>query len=154
MFTILIYTSCELYYWTVQTIAAAIVVGIILHAGNHLACDFVRLERSSATDYALYLSDFGMPKPTYGDLVKGAEGITGILMIVLMAIAFTLATRHFRRGLIKLPKPFDRLTGFNAFWYSHHLLVFVYICLFIHGIKLYLVHQWYKQTVLNFYLLP
>ncbi|XP_057521923.1 respiratory burst oxidase homolog protein A-like [Amaranthus tricolor] len=137
-----------------KTIAAAIVVGIILHAGNHLACDFVRLERSSATDYALYLSDFGMPKPTYGDLVKGAEGITGILMIVLMAIAFTLATRHFRRGLIKLPKPFDRLTGFNAFWYSHHLLVFVYICLFIHGIKLYLVHQWYKQTTWMYLAVP
>lgn len=137
-----------------KTIAAAIVLGIILHVGNHLACDFVRLERSSPQDYARYLSDFGQPKPTYGDLVRGIEGITGILMVVLMIIAFTLATRYVRRGHIKLPKPFDRLTGFNAFWYSHHLLIIVYICLFIHGIELYLVHKWYKKTTWMYLAVP
>lgn len=137
----------KFYCWITQTIAAAIVVGVILHAGNHLACDFPRLERSSPQDYARYLSDFGTPKPTYGEIVRSIEGITGVIMVVLMAIAFVLATRYFRRGLIKLPKPFDRLTGYNAFWYSHHLLVIVYICLFIHGIKLYLVKKWYKMTV-------
>ena len=120
-----------------------------LHVGNHLTCDFVRLERSSPEDYKRYLSHyFGEIKPTYGDLVRGYEGITGIIMVVLMVIAFTLATRYFRRGLIRLPKPFDRVTGFNAFWYSHHLFVIVYICLFIHGIKLYLVHKWYLKTVI------
>ncbi|KNA16630.1 hypothetical protein SOVF_087510 isoform A [Spinacia oleracea] len=137
-----------------KTIAASIVLGIILHVGNHLACDFVRLERSSPQDYALYLIDFGKTKPTYGDLVRGVEGITGILMVVLMAIAFTLATRYFRRGDIKLPKPFDRLTGYNAFWYSHHLLIIVYICLIIHGIQLYLVHKWYKKTTWMYLAVP
>ncbi|XP_010676396.2 respiratory burst oxidase homolog protein A [Beta vulgaris subsp. vulgaris] len=137
-----------------KTIAAAIVVGVILHAGNHLACDFPRLERSSPQDYARYLSDFGTPKPTYGEIVRSIEGITGVIMVVLMAIAFVLATRYFRRGLIKLPKPFDRLTGYNAFWYSHHLLVIVYICLFIHGIKLYLVKKWYKMTTWMYIAIP
>ena len=28
-----------------------------------------------------------------------------------MTLAFTLATRWFRRSLVKLPKPFDKLTG-------------------------------------------
>lgn len=140
-----------------KTIAAAIVLGVILHVGNHLACDFVRLERSSPQDYARYLSDFGQTKPTYGELVRGVEGITGLLMVVLMAIAFTLATRYFRRGDVKLPKPyecFNRLTGFNAFWYSHHLLIIVYICLFIHGIKLYLVDKWYKKTTWMYLAVP
>lgn len=131
-----------------QTIAAAIVVGVILHVGNHLACDFPRLISSSEDDYHRYLSSsFGKHKPTYWDLVKGAEGITGILMVIFMAIAFILATRWFRRNLIKLPKPFDRLTGFNAFWYSHHLFVIVYILLIVHGILLFLVHKWYLKTV-------
>lgn len=131
-----------------QTIAAAIVVGVILHVGNHLACDFPRLISSSENDYQRYLSSsFGKHKPTYWDLVKGAEGITGILMVIFMAIAFILATRWFRRNLIKLPKPFDRLTGFNAFWYSHHLFVIVYILLIVHGILLFLVHKWYLKTV-------
>lgn len=131
-----------------QTIAAAIVIGVILHAGNHLACDFPRLIKVSEEVYEEYLHhDFGIHKPTYIDLVKGPEGVTGILMVICMAIAFTLATKWFRRSLIKLPKPFNRLTGYNAFWYSHHLFVIVYALLVIHGVFLYLVHKWYLKTV-------
>ncbi|GAY39201.1 hypothetical protein CUMW_042540 [Citrus unshiu] len=99
-------------------------------------------------------SSFGKHKPTYWDLVKGAEGITGILMVIFMAIAFILATRWFRRNLIKLPKPFDRLTGFNAFWYSHHLFVIVYILLIVHGILLFLVHKWYLKTTWMYLAVP
>ncbi|KAI6707178.1 hypothetical protein NL676_010140 [Syzygium grande] len=138
-----------------KTIAAAIVVGVILHVGDHLACDFVRLEHTSTSDYTRYLKDdFGNPKPTYFDLVKGPEGVTGILMVILMAVAFTLATRWFRRSLVKFPKPFDRLTGFNAFWYSHHLFVLVYILLIIHGVFLYLVHLWYRKTTWMYLAVP
>ncbi|KAH6761024.1 respiratory burst oxidase protein F [Perilla frutescens var. frutescens] len=138
-----------------KTIAAAIVVGIILHAGNHLACDFPRLINESDATYSLYMTDdFGSHKPEYIDLVKGVEGVTGILMLIFMIIAFTLATRWFRRSLIKFPKPFDRLTGYNAFWYSHHLFAFVYILLIIHGTFLYLVHHWYKKTTWMYLAVP
>ncbi|KAL1326492.1 hypothetical protein HN51_036594 [Arachis hypogaea] len=138
-----------------KTIAAAIVVGVILHAGDHLACDFPRLVRASEADYEKYLKGvFGDHKPSYLDIVKGIEGVTGILMVILMSIAFTLATKWFRRNLIKLPKPFSRLTGFNAFWYSHHLFVIVYVLLIIHGIKLYLVHKWYLKTTWMYLSIP
>ncbi|XP_022845462.1 respiratory burst oxidase homolog protein A-like [Olea europaea var. sylvestris] len=138
-----------------KTIAAGIVIGVILHAGNHLACDFPRLIHESDAKYKLYLSDdFGNHKPKYMDLVKGIEGVTGILMIIFMLVAFTLATRQFRRSLITLPKPFNRLTGYNAFWYSHHLFVLVYILLIIHGVFLYLVHKWYKKTTWMYLALP
>ncbi|KAI4315478.1 hypothetical protein L6164_028280 [Bauhinia variegata] len=136
-----------------KTIAAAIVIGIILHVGDHLACDFPRLVNSS--EYETYLKGvFGLHKPSYGDLAKGVEGVTGILMVILMAIAFTLATKWFRRNLIELPKPFRRLTGFNAFWYSHHLFVIVYVLLVIHGVKLYLVHKWYLKTTWMYLAVP
>ncbi|GAB2224656.1 hypothetical protein Drorol1_Dr00005421 [Drosera rotundifolia] len=137
-----------------KTIAAAILVGVILHAGDHLSCDFVRLERSSPTMYYNDLRDFGETKPSYWNLVRGYEGVTGILMVILMAVAFTLATKWFRRSLIKLPKPFDRLSGFNAFWYSHHLFVIVYILLIIHGEKLYMVHKWYEKTTWMYLAVP
>ncbi|XP_071919153.1 respiratory burst oxidase homolog protein A-like [Coffea arabica] len=138
-----------------KTIAAAIVIGVILHAGNHLACDFPRLINETDETYAHYFfNDFGQHKPQYLDLVRGIEGVTGILMLIFMAIAFTLATRWFRRSLVKLPKPFDRLTGFNAFWYSHHLFVVVYILLIIHGFFLYLVHKWYLKTTWMFLAVP
>ncbi|KAJ1408250.1 Riboflavin synthase-like beta-barrel, partial [Sesbania bispinosa] len=138
-----------------KAIAGAIVIGVILHAGDHLACDFPRLISSSEADYDKYLKGvFGDHKPSYGDLVKGVEGVTGVLIVVLMAIAFTLATKWFRRNLIKLPKPFSRLTGFNAFWYSHHLFVIVYVLLIIHGVKLYLVHKWYFKTTWMYLAVP
>uniref|UniRef100_A0A6N2K068 FAD-binding FR-type domain-containing protein n=1 Tax=Salix viminalis TaxID=40686 RepID=A0A6N2K068_SALVM len=138
-----------------KTIAAAIVIGVILHAGNHLACDFPKLINSSHDDYDLFLKDdFGAKKPSYASLARGAEGVTGILMVIIMAVAFTLATRWFRKSLIKFPKPFDRLTGFNAFWYSHHLFVIVYILLVIHGVCLYLVHKWYKKTTWMYLSVP
>ncbi|KAL5749994.1 hypothetical protein ACOSP7_024597 [Xanthoceras sorbifolium] len=138
-----------------KTIAAAIVVGVILHVGNHLACDFPRIINASEDAYGHHLSGyFGEDKPTYLDLVKGIEGVTGILMVIIMAVAFTLATRWFRRNLIKLPKPFDRLTGFNAFWYSHHLFVIVYILLIIHGVFLYMVHGWYLKTTWMYLAVP
>ncbi|XP_011022605.1 PREDICTED: respiratory burst oxidase homolog protein A isoform X2 [Populus euphratica] len=139
----------------IETIAAAIVIGVILHAGNHLACDFPKLINSSDRYYDQYLrNDFGGKKPSYAKLVRGPEGVTGILMVISMAIAFTLATRWFRRSLIKFPKPFDRLTGFNAFWYSHHLFVIVYILLIIHGVFLYLVHKWYKKSTWMYLSVP
>ncbi|XP_050219124.1 respiratory burst oxidase homolog protein E [Mercurialis annua] len=129
-----------------KIIATAIAIGVILHAGNHLLCDFPRLVHSSQTDFALIASDFHNKKPTYNDLITGVEGVTGISMVVLMAVAFTLATRQFRRNVVKLPAPFNRLTGFNAFWYSHHLLVVVYVLLLVHGTFLLLVHQWNQKT--------
>ncbi|VAH63657.1 unnamed protein product [Triticum turgidum subsp. durum] len=137
-----------------KTIAAAIVVGVILHAGNHLVCDFPRLIRSSEEMYAPLGIYFGETKPTYLALIKGVEGVTGIIMVVCMIIAFTLATRWFRRSLVKLPKPFDKLTGFNAFWYSHHLFAIVYVALIVHGQFLYLIRVWYRKSTWMYLAVP
>ncbi|KAL8160916.1 hypothetical protein V2J09_012405 [Rumex salicifolius] len=129
-----------------RMIAFAIVIGTVLHAGNHLVCDFPRLINSSPEKFSLIASSFNYKKPTYGELLTGIEGITGIAMVVLMVISFTLATGRFRRNIIKLPAPFNRLAGYNAFWYSHHLLGLVYVFLLIHGIFLFLVQSWKQKT--------
>lgn len=97
--------------------------------------------------YAPLERDFGKTKPSYLKLVRGPEGVTGILMVLCMLVAFTLATTWFRRSVVKFPKPFDKLTGYNAFWYSHHLFIIVYILLIIHGQFLYLIHHWWLKTV-------
>ncbi|XP_042479611.1 respiratory burst oxidase homolog protein A-like [Macadamia integrifolia] len=136
-----------------KSIAAAIVIGIILHVGDHLACDFPRLIRSSPTAYNMYLAaDFGSTKPTYNQIMAQLEPLTGVIMLILMAISFTLATTWFRRS--KLPKPFNKLTGFNAFWYSHHLFIIVYALLIIHGLYLYLEHVWYQKTTWMYIAIP
>ncbi|KAI5440003.1 hypothetical protein KIW84_025387 [Lathyrus oleraceus] len=94
-----------------KTIAAAIVIGVTVHVGNHLTCDFPRLANSSEDEYK-------------------------------------------KRNLIKLPKPFNSLTGFNAFWYSHHLFVIVYVLLNIHGINLCLVRERIHQTTWMYLVVP
>ncbi|CAI0627799.1 unnamed protein product [Linum tenue] len=130
-----------------KVIAIAIAIGVLVHGGNHLACDFPRLANASPEKFDLIASDFkGGERPTYGNLLGSVEGVTGISMVVLMAIAFTLATRQFRRNLVRLPSPLNRLTGFNAFWYSHHLLCFVYVMLFVHGTFLYFATKWYERN--------
>ena len=79
-------------------IATAIVVGITLHAGNHLACDFPRVIASGPEEYRLVAGALRASKPTYGRVISGVEGVTGIAMVVLMTVSFTLATHPFRKG--------------------------------------------------------
>ncbi|KAJ0981079.1 hypothetical protein J5N97_009334 [Dioscorea zingiberensis] len=129
-----------------KMIAMAIVIGILVHAGTHLSCDFPRVIRATPEQYAIVSRDFGAEKPTYKSLLTGVEGVTGIAMVVLMVISFTLATHPFRKNGGRLPYPLNKLTGFNAFWYSHHLLAVVYALLLVHGYFMFLVHRWYQRT--------
>ncbi|KAL5700510.1 NAD(P)H oxidase (H2O2-forming) [Ranunculus cassubicifolius] len=139
-----------------KVIATAIGVGVLLHGGAHLTCDFPRLIHATEDEYEPMKPYFGDDQPeNYWWFVKGVEGVTGIVMVVLMAISFTLATPWFRRNKLKnLPKPLQRLTGFNMFWYSHHLFVIVYVLLVIHGIFLFLSKEWYKKTTWMYLAVP
>lgn len=138
-----------------KVIAAGIAVGVGLHAGAHLTCDFPRLIHATEEEYEPMIPYFGEEQPpNYWWFVKGVEGWTGISIVVLMAIAFTLATPWFRRNKLNLPKPLKKLTGFNAFWYSHHLFVIVYALLIVHGIKLYLTKEWYHKTTWMYLAVP
>ncbi|KAJ6294407.1 hypothetical protein OIU76_022475 [Salix suchowensis] len=130
-----------------KVIAVGVAVGVGIHGISHLACDFPRLLRASEQKWELMQPFFGDQPTSYWHFVKSTEGVTGIIMVVLMAIAFTLATPWFRRSKLNLPTWLKKLTGFNAFWYSHHLFVVVYTLLVLHGYYLYLTHEWYKKTV-------
>ncbi|TVU24359.1 hypothetical protein EJB05_26791, partial [Eragrostis curvula] len=138
-----------------KVIAAGISVGAGLHVTSHLTCDFPRLLHATDAEYVPMIPFFGLPRPNnYWLLVKGTEGWTGLLMLVLMAVAFVLSTPWFRRGRLQLPGPLKRLTGFNAFWYSHHLFVVVYSLLIVHGHYLYLTHKWYNKSTWMYLVVP
>ncbi|XP_019429735.1 PREDICTED: respiratory burst oxidase homolog protein C-like isoform X2 [Lupinus angustifolius] len=137
-----------------KVIAVAVAIAVGIHGIYHLACDFPRLLHADSEKYKLMQPFFGDQPQNYWFFVKSWEGVTGIIMVVLMAIAFTLASPWFRRGRVKLPKPLDSLTGFNAFWYSHHLFIIVYALLIVHGIKLYLSKEWYKKTTWMYLAIP
>ncbi|PON81712.1 Respiratory burst oxidase [Trema orientale] len=138
-----------------KVIAVGIAVGVGLHAGAHLTCDFPRLLHATDEEYEPMEQFFGEERPNnYWWFVKGTEGWTGVVMVVLMAIAFTLAQPWFRRNRLNLPKTLKRLTGFNAFWYSHHLFVIVYVLFVVHGYYLYLSKKWYKKTTWMYLAVP
>lgn len=133
-----------------QVIATGIAVGVGLHVIPHLTCDFPRLLHSTDEEYEPMKRFFGHHPRDYEWFVRGTEGWTGITMLVLMAIAFTLANPMFRQNRLQLPKMIKRLTGYNAFWYSHHLFIIVYVLLIIHGTFVYLSKEWYHKTVSTF----
>ncbi|KAK4740745.1 hypothetical protein SAY87_024333 [Trapa incisa] len=138
-----------------KVIAVFITIGVGLHAIAHLTCDFPRLLHATPEEYEPMKPFFGEDQPSnYWWFVKGVEGVTGIIIVVLMAIAFTLATPWFRRNKLNVPKPFKRLTGFNAFWYSHHTFIIVYALLIVHGIELYLTKKWYQKTTWMYLAVP
>ncbi|TYJ11672.1 hypothetical protein E1A91_A11G293000v1 [Gossypium mustelinum] len=138
-----------------KVVAWGIAVGVGLHAGAHLTCDFPRLLHATDDEYEPMEQFFGEERPNnYWWFVKGTEGWTGVTMVVLMAIAYTLAQPWFRRNRLNLPKPIKKLTGFNAFWYSHHLFIIVYALFIVHGYYLYLSKKWYKKTTWMYLAVP
>ncbi|EPQ14735.1 Dual oxidase 1 [Myotis brandtii] len=55
-----------------------------------------------------------------GTLVHFA-GLTGVIMLLVLAIMYVFASHHFRR------------CSFRGFWLTHHLYILLYILLIIHG---------------------
>ncbi|XP_023635686.1 putative respiratory burst oxidase homolog protein G isoform X2 [Capsella rubella] len=140
-----------------KVIAVGITVGVGIHSVAHLACDFPRLIAATPERYMPLGKFFGEEQPkNYLHFVKSTGGITGLVMVLLMAIAFTLALPWFRRGKLekKLPRPLKKLASFNAFWYTHHLFIIVYILLVLHGYYLNLSKEWYKKTTWMYLAVP
>ncbi|XP_062091823.1 respiratory burst oxidase homolog protein B-like isoform X4 [Humulus lupulus] len=139
----------------IQVIATGIAIGVGIHVGAHLTCDFPRLLHATAEEYKPMKPIFGEERPNnYWWFLKGIKGWTGLVMLVLMAIPFTLAHRGFRRNMLNLPRTLRRFSGFNAFWYSHHLFVIVYVLLIVHGSHLYLSNKWYNKTTWMYLAVP
>ncbi|XP_057860986.1 respiratory burst oxidase homolog protein A isoform X2 [Cryptomeria japonica] len=138
-----------------KVIALGIVVGVILHGGSHLACDFPRIVNADRlTFFGTIAMDFGGQQPSYIEIMMTTEVLTGICMVLLMSVAFLLATPLSRRNILSLPWPLHRFTGFNAFWYSHHLFIIVYILLILHSILLFLAHDWIQKSTWMYLAVP
>ncbi|KAF5739868.1 hypothetical protein HS088_TW12G01079 [Tripterygium wilfordii] len=130
-----------------KVIALGIAIGVGIHALAHLTCDFPRILHATHQEYEPLQRFFDEEQPdNYWWFLRGTDGWTGIVMVVLMDVAYTLAQPWFRRNQLNLPQILKRLTGFNAFWYSHHLFVIVYVLFIVHGYYLYSYKKWYKKT--------
>nr|QVP25927.1 membrane-bound NADPH oxidase [Hordeum vulgare] len=136
-----------------KVVAGGVAVGVALHGVTHLT--FPRLLHASDEAYEPMKRYFGQTRvPDYWWFVRGVEGVTGVIMVVLMAVAYTLAHPRFRRSKLGAGNPLKRLSGFNMFWYTHHLFVVVYVALVVHGVCLYINRTWYKQTTWMYLAVP
>ncbi|XP_024385792.1 respiratory burst oxidase homolog protein B [Physcomitrium patens] len=137
-----------------KIVAGGIAAGVILHATCHITCDIPRFVEADKEKFFKYLGDDFDFQPTYSDILRMSVGYSGLIMVVLMILAFLLATHWFRQSLVKLPWPFHRLTGFNAFWYSHHLFAIVYAFLLLHGSKLLLPNSILERSTWIYIAVP
>ncbi|KAG7021547.1 Respiratory burst oxidase-like protein F, partial [Cucurbita argyrosperma subsp. argyrosperma] len=134
-----------------KLVAGGIAVGVILHGGTHLVCDFPRISNCDKSIFQRTIaSRFNYHQPSYLEILSTTETLTGIIMVTLMAIAFLLATKWPRRKSASLPRSIQHVTGYNTFWYSHHLFVFVYALLIVHSIFLFLTDKATEKTVSHF----
>ncbi|CAI0548558.1 unnamed protein product [Linum tenue] len=130
-----------------KVISVAVAVASLAHTVAHVACNYPLLASCPGPRFeALVGSAFGHRQPTYAGLMEHSISVTGVLMDLIMAFSFTLATHSFRRNVVKLPGMFHNLAGFNAFWYAHHLLAVAYVLLFLHGWFLLTDKPWYQKT--------
>lgn len=138
-----------------KVMAVGITTGVFIHGVVHLSCDFPRIVSCPDPKFMATIGrGFHYRKPTYQNLITSTVGLTGIIIVFLMAFSFTLATHSFRRNVVKLPWPLHKLAGFNAFWYAHHLFIAVYTLLIIHSIFIYLTQEWYEKTAWMYMAIP
>ena len=104
-------------------VAAAILIFSLTHVSAHI-CDFTRLV--SAEDdkikacFGDRLGNFPeYPQERLRHLFKSRSGITGLIMLSCLMIAY--------------PLTLIRRKNFNTFWYAHHLLILMLIALCVHG---------------------
>lgn len=140
-----------------NVVAVGIAVGVGLHILPHLICNFPRLLHAADAQYAPLAQYFSTSRnwrpPSYWWFLRGTEGWTGLTMLALMVIVFTLALPSLRHRMISEPFRCPR-AGFNAFWYSHHMFVVVYTLLIVHGHFLYLTQKWYKKSTWMYLAMP
>uniref|UniRef100_A0A7N4PVT1 NAD(P)H oxidase (H2O2-forming) n=1 Tax=Sarcophilus harrisii TaxID=9305 RepID=A0A7N4PVT1_SARHA len=107
-------------------IAMAAVILAILHSAGHvvnvyifsvsplsvLSCIFPNVFVNDGSNYH---------KRSFLPFSSSSLGMTGVLLLVVLAIMYVFASHHFRRR------------SFRGFWLTHHLYILFYILIIIHG---------------------
>ncbi|XP_040602121.1 dual oxidase 1 isoform X2 [Mesocricetus auratus] len=109
-----------------RLIASTAIVLTVLHSAGHvvnvylfsisplsvLSCLFPGLFHDDGSEF---------PQKYYWWFFQTVPGLTGVLLLLALAIMYVFASHHFRRR------------SFRGFWLTHHLYIFLYILLIIHG---------------------
>uniref|UniRef100_A0A669PIF0 NAD(P)H oxidase (H2O2-forming) n=1 Tax=Phasianus colchicus TaxID=9054 RepID=A0A669PIF0_PHACC len=99
---------------------------IVLHTAGHLVNVYIfsvtPLSVLSCLFSSVFMNDGSqLPQKYYWWFFQTIPGMTGVLLLIILAVMYVFATHHFRR------------VSFQAFWITHHLYVLLYVLVIIHG---------------------
>ncbi|XP_017401018.1 dual oxidase 1 [Cebus imitator] len=109
-----------------RLIASTAIVLTVLHSVGHvvnvylfsisplsiLSCLFPGLFHDDGSEF---------PQKYYWWFFQTVPGLTGVVLLLVLAIMYVFASHHFRR------------CSFRGFWLTHHLYILLYVLLIIHG---------------------
>ncbi|XP_036761294.2 dual oxidase 2 isoform X5 [Manis pentadactyla] len=107
-------------------IAMAAVVLAILHSAGHVVNVYIfsvsPLSLLACIFPTVFVNDGSkLPQNFYWWFFQTVPGMTGVLLLLVLAIMYVFASHHFRRR------------SFRGFWLTHHLYILLYVLLIIHG---------------------
>ncbi|KAI5936698.1 Dual oxidase 2 [Manis javanica] len=107
-------------------IAMAAVVLAILHSAGHVVNVYIfsvsPLSLLACIFPTVFVNDGSkLPQKFYWWFFQTVPGMTGVLLLLVLAIMYVFASHHFRRR------------SFRGFWLTHHLYILLYVLLIIHG---------------------
>uniref|UniRef100_A0A8C3RPS0 NAD(P)H oxidase (H2O2-forming) n=1 Tax=Chelydra serpentina TaxID=8475 RepID=A0A8C3RPS0_CHESE len=107
-------------------LAMAALIFSILHTGGHVVNVYIfsvsPLSILSCLFSNVFMDDGSqMPEKYYWWFFETVPGMTGVLLLVILAVMYVFASHYFRR------------ISFRGFWITHHLYVLLYIMVIVHG---------------------
>ncbi|XP_023790135.1 dual oxidase 2-like [Cyanistes caeruleus] len=107
-------------------IAMAALIFSVLHTAGHIVNVYIFSVTPLSVLSCLFSNVFTddgsqLPQKYYWWFFQTVPGMTGVLLLVVLAVMYVFATHHFRH------------VSFQGFWITHHLYVLLYILVIIHG---------------------
>ncbi|NWT05500.1 DUOX2 oxidase, partial [Mionectes macconnelli] len=107
-------------------IAMAALIFSVLHTAGHIVNVYIFSVTPLSVLSCLFSNVFTndgsqLPRKYYWWFFQTVPGMTGVLLLVVLAVMYVFATYHFRR------------VSFQGFWITHHLYVLLYVLVIIHG---------------------
>ncbi|XP_060115958.1 dual oxidase 2 [Heteronotia binoei] len=107
-------------------IAAGALIFSVLHTLGHIVNVYIFTVTPLSVLSCLFAGVFTddgsqIPPKYYWWFFETVPGMTGVLLLVILAIMYVFATHYFRR------------ISFQGFWITHHLYVVLYVLVIVHG---------------------
>ncbi|NXX37946.1 DUOX2 oxidase, partial [Tricholaema leucomelas] len=107
-------------------VAMAALIFSVLHTAGHVVNVYIFSVTPLSVLSCLFSSVFTndgsqLPQKYYWWFFQTIPGMTGVLLLVVLAVMYVFANHHFRR------------VSFQGFWVTHHLYVLLYVLVTIHG---------------------